>query len=164
MLNYLLRRLILLPITLFCIMLINFVIINMAPGDPTTVTEISQEGAATRKENRSVAFGSDDRYLQFRLVLVVHPDDERYACRVSARRCTARSSAWRCRARPPPGRAGQGLGHRHDLHVRRRDRRRVVARLHLPTRSIVTRSDESPSPRRPACPTGRRGGRSQGAR
>ena len=31
-------------------------------------------------------------------------------------------------AGPPPGRAGQGLGHRHDLHVRRRDRRGVVAR------------------------------------
>ena len=30
--------------------------------------------------------------------------------------------------RPPPRRAGQGLRHRHDLHVRRRDRRRVVAR------------------------------------
>lgn len=66
MLNYLLRRLFLLPITLFCIVLVNFVIINMAPGDPTTVTEISQDGGATRKEDRSVAFGSDDRYLQFR--------------------------------------------------------------------------------------------------
>ena len=30
--------------------------------------------------------------------------------------------------RPPPGRAGQGLGHRDDLHLRRRHRRRVVAR------------------------------------
>lgn len=66
MLNYLIRRLILLPVTLFCIILVNFVIINLAPGDPTTVTEISQEGGATRKDNRSVAFGSDDRYLQFR--------------------------------------------------------------------------------------------------
>lgn len=66
MLNYLLRRLLLLPLTLFCIVLVNFVIINMAPGDPTTVTEISQEGGASRKQDRSVAFGSDDRYLQFR--------------------------------------------------------------------------------------------------
>ena len=32
------------------------------------------------------------------------------------------------RARPPPRPAGQGLGHRDDLHVRRRDRRGVVAR------------------------------------
>lgn len=66
MLNYVLRRLILLPITLFCIVLVNFVIINLAPGDPTTVTEISPQGAETRKEDRSIAFGHDDRYLQFR--------------------------------------------------------------------------------------------------
>jgi peptide/nickel transport system permease protein len=67
MLNYILRRLLLLPITLFCIILVNFVIINLAPGDPVTITEISQEGGgAVRKEDRSVAFGSDERYLQFR--------------------------------------------------------------------------------------------------
>ncbi len=65
MTNYLLRRLLLLPLTLFCIVLVNFLIINLAPGDPVTVTEISQEGA-TRREDRSVAFGSDDLYLQFR--------------------------------------------------------------------------------------------------
>lgn len=66
MFYYIVRRLILLPITLFSIVLVNFVIINMAPGDPVTITEISQEGGATRREDRSVAFGSDDRYLQFR--------------------------------------------------------------------------------------------------
>lgn len=65
MLNYILRRLFLLPITLFCIILVNFVIINLAPGDPVTITEISPDGAS-RKEDRAVAFGSDDRYLQFR--------------------------------------------------------------------------------------------------
>ncbi|MBA2728374.1 MAG: ABC transporter permease [Parachlamydiaceae bacterium] len=65
MFNYLIRRLLLLPVTLFCILLVNFVIINLAPGDPTTRTEISAEGA-TRKADRSMAFGSDDRYLQFR--------------------------------------------------------------------------------------------------
>lgn len=65
MLNYLLRRLILLPITLFCIILVNFIIVNMAPGDPVTVGEISQQGAA-RREDSSVAFGADERYLQFR--------------------------------------------------------------------------------------------------
>ena len=32
------------------------------------------------------------------------------------------------RRRPPPRPAGQGIGHRHDLHLRRCDRRRVVAR------------------------------------
>ena len=54
------------PITLFFIVLVNFVIINLAPGEPTTVTEISQEGLAGRKEDRATAFGSDDRYLLFR--------------------------------------------------------------------------------------------------
>lgn len=54
------------PITMFFIILVNFVIINLAPGDPTTVTEVSAEGLATRSEDRSVAFGGDDRYLQFR--------------------------------------------------------------------------------------------------
>ena len=66
MLNYLIRRLLLLPITLFFIILVNFVIVNLAPGDPVTITEISMEGGATRKEDRSTAFGSDERYLQFR--------------------------------------------------------------------------------------------------
>jgi len=66
MLNYLIRRLLLLPITLFCILLVNFVIINLAPGDPTTRTEISPDAGATRQQDRSIAFGSDDRYLQFR--------------------------------------------------------------------------------------------------
>lgn len=66
MLSYLIRRLLLIPITLFCIALVNFVIINLAPGDPVSVTEISPEGGASRKEGRSSAFGSDERYLQFR--------------------------------------------------------------------------------------------------
>lgn len=66
MFNYILRRLLLIPLTLFCIVIVNFVIINMAPGDPVTLTEISQEGTASRKENRSMAFGADERYLQFR--------------------------------------------------------------------------------------------------
>lgn len=66
MFHYILRRLMLLPLTLFCIILVNFVIINLAPGDPTTVTEVSAEGGASRKEDRNTAFGGDDRYLQFR--------------------------------------------------------------------------------------------------
>lgn len=66
MFSYLLRRMLLLPVTLFFIVLVNFVIINLAPGDPVTVTEISSEGGASRKADRSLAFGSDERYLQFR--------------------------------------------------------------------------------------------------
>ncbi len=66
MFHYILRRLMLLPLTLFCIILVNFVIINLAPGDPTTVTEVSSEGGASRKDDRNTAMGGDDRYLQFR--------------------------------------------------------------------------------------------------
>src|ERR1700733_3478729 len=66
MFNYICRRLFLLPITLFFIILVNFIIVNLAPGDPVTVTEISQEGLAGRKEDRTMAFGTDDRYLLFR--------------------------------------------------------------------------------------------------
>ncbi len=62
--NYLLRRLILLPITLFFIILINFVIVSMAPGDPIMIGDFSAEGM--RREDRSFSFGTDERYLQFR--------------------------------------------------------------------------------------------------
>lgn len=64
MLNYILRRLFLFPLTLFCIVLVNFVIINLAPGDPVSITEVSAEGASRRADQ--VASGSDERYLQFR--------------------------------------------------------------------------------------------------
>lgn len=66
MFAYFVRRLILLPITLFCIILVNFLIINLAPGDPVSVTEISPTGQESRREGRFEAFGSDERYLQFR--------------------------------------------------------------------------------------------------
>lgn len=66
MVYYILRRLLLLPLTLLAIVLVNFVIVNLAPGDPVSLSEISQEGPATRKEDKSVAFGSDERYLHFR--------------------------------------------------------------------------------------------------
>lgn len=70
MTHYLLRRLILLPITLFSIILVNFVIINLAPGEPVTITQISSEGDAGRQEKNNISIGIgggiDDRYLQFR--------------------------------------------------------------------------------------------------
>ena len=67
MFAYIVRRLILLPITLFFILLVNFIIINLAPGDPTSVTEVSaQGGGASRREDRALASSADDRYLQFR--------------------------------------------------------------------------------------------------
>ncbi len=63
---YLIRRLLLLPLTLLSIVLVNFVIINLAPGEPTTVTEVSADGEASRRADQAFAFGNDDRYLQFR--------------------------------------------------------------------------------------------------
>ncbi len=65
MLVYTLRRLLLLPLTLFFIVLVNFVIINLAPGDPTSYVEASAEGAS-RQADRSLAGSGEDRYLQFR--------------------------------------------------------------------------------------------------
>jgi peptide/nickel transport system permease protein len=65
MIHYLIRRLLLLPITLFFIILVNFLIINLAPGDPVTISDISKEGGAQR-QGHALAFGSDDRYLIFR--------------------------------------------------------------------------------------------------
>ena len=66
MFYYIVRRLLLLPLTLFCIVIVNFLIINLAPGDPVTITEMSQEGAAVRNVNKSSTFDSNDKYLQFR--------------------------------------------------------------------------------------------------
>ncbi|MDP1835516.1 MAG: ABC transporter permease [Chlamydiales bacterium] len=66
MLSYIIRRLLLLPLTLFGIILVNFIIINLAPGEPTTATEVSAEGQATRRDDRNLAFGADERYLQMR--------------------------------------------------------------------------------------------------
>lgn len=62
---YLIRRLFLLPITLFAIILVNFVILNIAPGDPVTVAEISESGEASRS-NSSMQQAAEQQYLQFR--------------------------------------------------------------------------------------------------
>ena len=63
---YLIRRLLLLPLTLFLIGIVNFALINLAPGDPTTTIELSPEGGAIRRMQNAIAFGSDERWLQFR--------------------------------------------------------------------------------------------------
>lgn len=64
--NYLTRRLLLLPLTLFCIVLVNFIIINLAPGDPTTLSSLSEMGDAARSSEQEVVFQDDDPYLTFR--------------------------------------------------------------------------------------------------
>lgn len=66
MFHYIIRRLLLLPLTLFFIVLINFFIINLAPGDPASQLDISETGDATRQENASGSLSSERQYLQFR--------------------------------------------------------------------------------------------------
>lgn len=62
---YLLRRILLLPVTLFAIILVNFVILNLAPGDPTTLANVSATGEATRSTDESGVTG-ENQYLLFR--------------------------------------------------------------------------------------------------
>lgn len=64
MTNYLLRRLLLLPVTLFAIVLVNFAILNLAPGDPVNMANLSVTGEATRSED--AGGGGDQQYLIFR--------------------------------------------------------------------------------------------------
>lgn len=66
MIHYILRRLLLLPLTLFCIVMLNFFIINLAPGEPSTLSEISNQGDAQRSEDQALSSLGDDPYLQFR--------------------------------------------------------------------------------------------------
>lgn len=63
--SYIFRRLLLLPFTLFFIILVNFVIMCLAPGDPVSLTEINSQGA-TRREGSANKNPSENRYLQFR--------------------------------------------------------------------------------------------------
>lgn len=65
MLGYIVKRLLLLPLTLFCIVFINFLIINLAPGEPVYVSDIGAGGEASRRASQNVA-GGQERYLQFR--------------------------------------------------------------------------------------------------
>ncbi|HXF29672.1 MAG TPA: hypothetical protein VN457_07455, partial [Chlamydiales bacterium] len=50
--------------TLFCIILVNFVIINLAPGEPVYNIDVTNAGASRREDQ--AASGTEERYLQFR--------------------------------------------------------------------------------------------------
>ena len=66
------------------------------------------------------------------VALVAHPDDERYQPLLGH---PGRDATLRGRGAHPGSRAGRprkGHRHRHDLHLRRHDRRRVVARTEPP--------------------------------
>lgn len=62
---YIIRRVLLLPVTLFAIILINFVILNLAPGDPTAAAQVSVTGEATRNADSAGVTG-ENQYLLFR--------------------------------------------------------------------------------------------------
>lgn len=65
MIAYLVRRILLLPLTLFAIILVNFVILNLAPGDPVNQANRSLTGDATRSTDEGGVTG-DNQYLLFR--------------------------------------------------------------------------------------------------
>ncbi|WP_213318713.1 ABC transporter permease [Chlamydiifrater volucris] len=65
MFRYILKRLLFFPITLFSIILVNFVILNLAPGDVLEDKAIDGSGEAGKSEKIRVCKGPD-RYLQFR--------------------------------------------------------------------------------------------------
>jgi peptide/nickel transport system permease protein len=64
--RYIVRRLILLPITLFFIVLVNFVIINLAPGDPITLKQLGDSSEARKSEKEAQTFKTEDPYVVFR--------------------------------------------------------------------------------------------------
>lgn len=64
MVSYLIRRVALLPLTLFAIILVNFVILNLAPGDPVNQASVSATGEAQRGTDEGGR--SDNQYLLFR--------------------------------------------------------------------------------------------------
>jgi peptide/nickel transport system permease protein len=66
MLSYLARRLLLIPVTLLAILLINFTIINLAPGDPSTVSTSAMSGDGSRQAGQEAQTGQDEQYLLFR--------------------------------------------------------------------------------------------------
>lgn len=65
MIAYLVRRIFLLPLTLFTIILVNFIILNLAPGDPVNQVNRSPTGDATRSADEGGVTG-ENPYLLFR--------------------------------------------------------------------------------------------------
>ena len=65
MTSYILRRLCLLPLTLFAIILVNFVILNLAPNEPANSMQRSSTGDASRQASDSSGW-EEHGYLQFR--------------------------------------------------------------------------------------------------
>lgn len=66
MIAYILRRLALLPLTLLAIICVNFLIINLAPGDPSTYLEVSPMSEGRSSENQ-VSGSDEDPQRLFRM-------------------------------------------------------------------------------------------------
>lgn len=65
MFGYIIHRVLLLPLTLLAIVFVNFLIINLSPGEPVFVSDIGASGEASRRATVTTV-GPEDRYLQFR--------------------------------------------------------------------------------------------------
>lgn len=63
--RYIVQRLLLLPLTLFAIVFVTFIILNLAPGEPVYLAQTSSEGGVAGRQTNVVG-GPEDRYLQFR--------------------------------------------------------------------------------------------------
>lgn len=63
--GYIFQRLLLLPLTILAIVIVNFIIINLAPGEPVYLTQVGSGGEASRRSMATVG-GPEDRYVQFR--------------------------------------------------------------------------------------------------
>lgn len=66
MAGYLIRRLTLLPLTLLVVLLVNFIILNLAPGDPSTLSGAALQGDGAQEAGKGGEFERDDQYLIFR--------------------------------------------------------------------------------------------------
>ena len=63
--RYICSRLLLLPATLFLILLVTFVIINLAPGEPTSLIGRTSGGEVVGRD-KGAFVEVEDRYVQFR--------------------------------------------------------------------------------------------------
>lgn len=66
MISYLIRRLALLPLTLLAVICINFIIVNLAPGDPSTYLEVNPLSEGRSSKNQ-VSGSEEDPQRLFRM-------------------------------------------------------------------------------------------------
>ncbi|GIR53926.1 MAG: hypothetical protein CM15mP62_13970 [Rhodospirillaceae bacterium] len=64
MLAYIIKRLLLVPVTLFAIILVNFIVIQFAPGGPVEQTIAQIQGISVDATARITGGGSSDSWRQ----------------------------------------------------------------------------------------------------